>query len=63
MGEKFPLIFIWCVWGGTGIEKIVIAEEANGTPLVGMELMLDYVAVIEAWKGGQVTLTQREFTL
>ena len=45
------------VWDGT--EKIVTADEAVGIPLIGMELMLDYVVTVEAWNGGQVILTAR----
>lgn len=51
------LYVVRIVWDGA--EKIVIAEETAGGSLVGMELMLDYVVTVEAWCGGQVTITSR----
>ena len=45
------------VWDGT--EMIIGADEAEGLPLIGMELMLDYTVSVEAWNGGQVTITRR----
>lgn len=51
------LYLVRVMWDGT--EKIVIAEETAGEPLIGMELMLDYTVSVEAWNGGQVTITRR----
>ena len=45
------------IWDGT--EKIIGADEAESLPLIGMELMLDYVVSVEAWNSGQVTITAR----
>ena len=58
-GSRIPVnsYLVRVVWDGT--EKIVTADEAEGIPLIGMELMLDYVVTVEAWNGGQVTVTGR----